>query len=335
MISIRLSVTSIASENFNSSIAAAFGALPVGELILIPETFGKGSLYRKEVEKGLILGSWDFALNRDIIINKQPVAKGKNGKHFSIVYVLNARNIYMENAALKKSYSLKHGRGILFKSDDADIKLEVPAGEPYKAMTITVSEDWLKREFNGGNESFGEYINGLCNSEEPTMILESSTQSELLLLGDLNKQITGKVDNVLYMRAKVLSLVSDFFSRIVNREQPVLPETRLLHYAKMKEVEFFLKEHLEKKLPDIQVIARHMALSVSTLKRHFKIVFDKNIYAFYLELKMEHAKHLLIDRHLSVNEVANLLDYEKVSCFIDMFKKHYGICPGETRRKSA
>jgi AraC-like DNA-binding protein len=103
----------------------------------------------------------------------------------------------------------------------------------------------------------------------------------------------------------------------------------------MLEVEAFLKQHLQTTLPDIATIARGMTLSVSTLKRHFKMMFGKSIYEYYLELKMERAKQLLTDRNLSVNDVANMLEYEKVSCFIDMFKKHYGHSPGAMRKKLA
>lgn len=62
-------------------------------------------------------------------------------------------------------------------------------------------------------------------------------------------------------------------------------------------------------------------------------MFGKSIYEYYLELKMDYAKRLLMERPLSVNEVASMLDYEKVSNFIDMFKRHHGITPGVLRHK--
>ena len=139
----------------------------------------------------------------------------------------------------------------------------------------------------------------------------------------------------LALKAKVFSLVADFFSMIFDHSAKEVLESRVIHHEKMMEVEYFLKQHLETTLPDISSIARTMALSVSTLKRHFKLMFGKSIYEYYLEMKMEHARQLLTDRNLSVNEVANMLEYEKVSCFIDIFKKHHGYSPGMIRKKTA
>ena len=49
---------------------------------------------------------------------------------------------------------------------------------------------------------------------------------------------------------------------------------------------------------------------------------------------MEHAKRLILEKHVTVNEVAAILSYEKVSSFIETFKKHHGYSPGQLKRKS-
>ena len=103
----------------------------------------------------------------------------------------------------------------------------------------------------------------------------------------------------------------------------------------MLEVEKILITHLQKTLPSIEIIAREVVLSESTLKRHFKLMFGKSIYEYYLGMKMDLAKRMLLEKPLSVNEVATMLDYEKVSNFIEMFKKHHGFSPGSIRKKNS
>ena len=49
---------------------------------------------------------------------------------------------------------------------------------------------------------------------------------------------------------------------------------------------------------------------------------------------MEHAKKILLQQQLSVSELAALLDYEKVSSFIDMFKRHFGVSPGAMQHRA-
>jgi AraC-like DNA-binding protein len=43
---------------------------------------------------------------------------------------------------------------------------------------------------------------------------------------------------------------------------------------------------------------------------------------------MDFAKKMLLEKPMRVNEVAALLDYDKVSNFIRMFKRRHGFSPG-------
>ena len=84
--------------------------------------------------------------------------------------------------------------------------------------------------------------------------------------------------------------------------------------------------------PGIHFIAKKVALSESTLKRYFKVLFNQTVHEHYLQLKMEHAKQLLVQDDLPVNEVAGRLKYEKVSSFIDAFKRLFGYSPGQLKK---
>lgn len=105
-----------------------------------------------------------------------------------------------------------------------------------------------------------------------------------------------------------------------------------IYRKKNAEVERIIADHLHTSLPEIDAIARQVAMSRSSLKRYFKSVFKKNVYEYYLGLKMELARQMLVEKALSVNEVASMLGYEKVSHFILMFRKHYGVSPGSIKK---
>ncbi|MEO6668723.1 MAG: AraC family transcriptional regulator [Ferruginibacter sp.] len=200
-------------------------------------------------------------------------------------------------------------------------------------MSFNVSEQWLRKEFADNSISLDDLIERLENRNRPGIFLVPGSLEELKIISDIETQISTDCSNILFLKAKLFSLVSHFFLKLFDIT-PILKTGSILSYSeKMLEIEKILIGSIEKKLPDLKSIAKDNALSVSTLKRHFKIVFEKNIYAYYLELKMEHAKRLLMETPISVNEVANKLDYGKVSSFIRIFKKHYGVSPGGIRRK--
>jgi len=94
-----------------------------------------------------------------------------------------------------------------------------------------------------------------------------------------------------------------------------------------------LLEHLQKTPPRMGMIAKMVALSESTLKRYFKLIHGKSVYDYYLDKKMDLARTILVQKPYSVNEIAELMGYGKVSHFIEIFKKHHGCSPGSIKKK--
>ncbi len=65
-------------------------------------------------------------------------------------------------------------------------------------------------------------------------------------------------------------------------------------------------------------------------------MYGTNIHAYFIEKKMAYARHLIEEKKMNVTDAAFALGYQKVSHFITMFKKHYGLLPGKLKeRKTA
>ena len=106
---------------------------------------------------------------------------------------------------------------------------------------------------------------------------------------------------------------------------------RTLQTQTIQQVEQRLVQSLEDMLPSQKQLAKEFALSESTLKRHFKAIYGTTIYDYYLEKKMALARWLLQERKISVSETAYRLGYEKVSAFINTFKKYQKVLPGSLK----
>jgi AraC-like DNA-binding protein len=331
MNTIQLSFTSVESDNFFLSLANVLQAESSHGTIQVPSFNGSGSITRKVISDDIVLICWDMRLTRDMVFSKKAFQVNKDEQSFIISYLLTTEGIIVLNGPGPRT-RLKGNRNILFMSGDAELQFEIPVGENFKVVNICVPLRWLKTELNDAQPCFLDFINRLGEKDHPTVFMETSPPAEYRLLSEMNEHIISEDRGNLGLKAKVFSLVADFFSRIFDHSAKEILESKVVHHGKMLEVEHFLKQHLETTLPDIATIARQMMLSVSTLKRHFKMMFGKSIYEYYLEMKMEHARQLLMERNLSVNEVANMLEYEKVSCFIDIFKKHHGHSPGAIKK---
>ncbi len=83
--------------------------------------------------------------------------------------------------------------------------------------------------------------------------------------------------------------------------------------------------------PTIGELAKTVGLNQCKLKRGFKIVFGKSIYAYFQEERMHRAMDLL--KNNNVTETAMILGYSNFSHFSTAFRKQFGLLPKEARRE--
>lgn len=78
-------------------------------------------------------------------------------------------------------------------------------------------------------------------------------------------------------------------------------------------------------------LAHMVGINQSKLKRGFKELFNHTIFGFITDIRMEKAQHLLLEKEMLVNEVADLVGYKYPQHFTAAFKRKFGFLPGELR----
>lgn len=318
-----------------SRLANLFGTSVDKGLIQIPPSYGTGFIRKLKIENGLVMRVWDFDIISSITFNKTPFSYIENEKYFHIGYLLVTDTLALSNGIFPKQMHLPHGMNIVFFSGDIEMNFEIEKGTGLHAIDIAVTYRWLKEAFVDSDTTISEFIKELNKRPAPTMLLESCSPSEYRLISDIYTAAGAELKSHLHIKAEVLLLIAEFFKKISSNSTQEVLESNVLYYDKIILAEKMLTEIVEGIFPGVDNIAKRVGLSESTLKRYFKTVFNKSLYKHYLEIKMEHAKRLMLEKPLSVNEAAAILNYEKVSSFIETFKKHHGYSPGQLKRKSA
>ena len=327
----------IDSDDSISKLAEVFDTTSIKGLIQIPSSYGTGIIKKVQLDNGIVMRIWNFSLNKPISFHKQAHREIKDEKYFHIAYLLNTENIFLNNKAFPKLIRIPQGMNTLFFSSDAEMDLEIEVGSGFHAIDLSVAYSWLMQEFSDSDSDslIRSFIHELNERHYPTLLLESSSPEEYRMISDIYTAAGADLKSHLHIKAEALLLVAEFFRKISSRSSKEIIESKILYYDKILMAEKILEENLQAVFPGIDAIAKKVALSESTLKRYFKTVFHRSLYEHYLELKMEHAKRLMLEKHVTVNEVASILNYEKVSSFIETFKKHHGYSPGQLKRKSA
>lgn len=78
---------------------------------------------------------------------------------------------------------------------------------------------------------------------------------------------------------------------------------------------------------NLSEITRYLNYNYSYLSKVFKKTTGKSLTEYYISLKMERAKTLILDENFSVSKTAEMLNYSSVYAFSKAFKEFYGVSP--------
>jgi AraC-like DNA-binding protein len=286
----------------------------VGNTLTLPQEWGTGIVGGLLLEEGLFLRYAHLDCRDDIRVLR-PARKPTSGMIFSVCYLLTP------------------GAGennIFLSSNNMPFSLVLAGGAPCHFIELLMDWEWLQQHIAGVEEKV-RGIECALVEDTTTLLADRTRPAEEQLLDEIESELARCRVNQLSLRGRLLLLLSGTLSRwpAPGNTQPSIRKT--WHMQTIRQVEQRLIHSLEDMLPPQRQLAREFALSESTLKRHFKAVYGKTMYEYYLEKKMELAKRLLQEKKISVTETAYMLGYEKVSAFISMFKKVHKVLPGSLK----
>ncbi len=111
-----------------------------------------------------------------------------------------------------------------------------------------------------------------------------------------------------------------------DKSQKALPPNATVSY-----VQKFIDENYSKPL-SIEIIVKGLYLSPSYVRRLFKNHMGISVMEYVESVRMNHAALLLCQLQYKVQEIGALVGYENPSYFNLVFRKYFGLTPGEYRR---
>jgi len=323
------------AEGFNKFTSEVSGVIYDNSITFTSEMLN-GKVSRIDIEEGLNLKAWQLLHEREgLDFDKEPFIDNRGEKVFSLIFLLTPNLILLKNSFSKKEIGIKGLKNIPLISNNTYYTIQAAPHQPVKTVEIGMTATWLKKILSETSESVTEFIDNITSSNEPTLYLGTCSSDCRSTLQSLHQYSLEGKKSILYFHSNLLRIISDFFDSSVeaghqNPDDLGKPQKEQIVFA-----ERLLNDYLDKNLPSLSSIAKEVSMSESTLRRHFKQVYGKNIYEYYLEKKMDYANRMLLNFQYNVNEIATKLGYEKVSSFINAFKKIYGYSPGSIRKNGS
>ena len=201
----------------------------------------------------------------------------------------------------------------------------IPANTWVTRIALMFTKEWLEENFLDASSKIADTVQLLGKKNMPTFINEAMGHSYYSLLNEMAREMDKDIFPVIHIKTKSLILLNEFLNKVV--ESADSTDHKSLYYDTIINVELRLKQFLLTTMPSIAQLAGEFNMSPSTLQRHFKIVYGKNIYQYYLEQKLAIGREMISSKKKSISEVAYMLGYHKINSFSKVFKKYFGVLP--------
>ena len=138
-------------------------------------------------------------------------------------------------------------------------------------------------------------------------------------------EVVGEAADGMEAMAKIDELRPDI--AIMDINIPVMNGLKVIKLSRIR----YLQEHLSQEI-SLNVLAGEFHLSAQYISQLFKNEIGVNFLAYLTNIRMEHAKKLLLSTPLSVAEISEQSGYGDYRVFTKAFKKSEGVTPSAYRR---
>lgn len=320
-------------EEFKQLALETGGELEEGHtLIRFSNDMGRGKIRTWHLDAGLYMRVWDLYLLRPIDFIKEalPVHITNNG--FSLLCIHTPESVELRSINQHQQFNKVRDRRFVLVPDAVTAGFQLNPALPVQLIEFSMSGYWIRQQ--PGYLRIAKYFNdGVLDDGNMSVLIETIQSKTGQLAARLIDSVDDPKADATAVFAQGSGTINDFLTAASREELGKTSNNLDLYYVKVKEAESILLEHLQKTPPRMGMIAKMVALSESTLKRYFKLIYGKSVYDYYLNRKMDLARTIMLQKPYSVNEIAELMGYEKVSHFIEIFKKHHGCSPGSIKKK--
>jgi AraC-like DNA-binding protein len=224
----------------------------------------------------------------------------------------------LQNFVYKPSIEDDH---YVFAQNDPIRLVHFAIDRDYFAGLLDNNEWWsadLKAKLQAGELVYG------CGED-----MKITRRMNAILLDLLHCPLNGAMRK-LVIEANVIELIAyqldHFFSRErCNRIRTTLNERDAFYALRDHLAATFHCEH------SLQSLSKTFCLNEFKLKKGFKELFGETVFGYIHSLRMQHAKDLLLDGELNVNEISGKVGYKNPNHFSTAFKKQFGITPSLVR----
>ncbi|MEO8768901.1 MAG: AraC family transcriptional regulator [Ferruginibacter sp.] len=312
-----------------SNLAQKLGSEITDDTIDIPSSIGSGYIKNILLEENFCVRYFNLSFKNDTsfdLFTEFPEPE----LMYKLIFNLDNGDSIKDDSTDFNSNQLK----VLLYSTDIIRKGLIRKNEDFRRIIIIFTTEWLIENYAEASIKMDSLVQDLSTKNKSTIITENFDTQNRFIATQLANELDRKIYAQIHLKTASFILLNDFLNKLVQRNRQDILSDQTLHYETMTKVEEKIMQSINQKLPNLDQLAIEFNLSLSTLKRHFRIVYGKNIYQYYQEKRMEWGKVQLEKGDTTISEIATQLGFYKINNFSIAFKKYFGVLPRELKHKN-
>lgn len=293
------------------------------DTITIPDKRGTGFIKNIILEDGLGVRYYSFKLKDDLKFNI--FYDDDDQLVYRVLYFLSDNS----NSTLQ---NLRNNSVVMYSSE-VDPSETIEKNTNFCRLAIVFTSTWLENNYEEAKSYIGKLTKSLIQKNKPTIVSREIDSESYILAKQIASAITNNTFPKIKLKIACMVLLNEFLNRVVVGKKDVMYAGQSIYYENMLEVEKKIVESIKKDMPKLEDLAKEYNLSLSTLKRHFKVVFSKNIFEYYQEKRLLWGKNEIEKGYKNINEIAYELGFKKVNSFSKAFYKQFHVLPRELKHK--
>ena len=213
---------------------------------------------------------------------------------------------------------------------DWDIALE---GENVISFMVQCTEDFFYNFIDENSKLLSQFWKKVINKEESPLTVKNdfhiSPKTGAIIYQIINTNLTGNLKRLL-IEAKI----NELFINLIEQAE-YIPKAKLFTLKNNDKNNLYaLKEFLDKNVFKdftLRELSKKAGLNEFKLKKGFKELFGTTVFGYINDIRMEHAKYLILEGGQDVSEVSDFLGYSLPHHFAKAFKRKFGYQPSKLK----
>lgn len=240
--------------------------------------------------------------------------------------------ITLFDKAMPRAFELTDNQHNMFYGKQAQGKMKLE-GSSMKSLLIQFSRASFFNIAKDGNDAIKRFADNVASSNAAAFSdknLEIDARLQQCIQAILNCQYADPLKRMFFYSKTIEMLVlqAEAFDRSFNNKPYYIKSDydreRILY------VRDYLLENMDSP-PTLTALSRKAGLNEFKLKRAFKETFDKTVFEYLSDVRLETAKHDLLENKKTVTEIAFQLGYSSLQHFSAAFKKKFGVSPNKMK----